>query len=115
MPAVTVESTPRLPRIPEPDPRTTEERAVCSVTAALQGLGETLTVEATTTAGTRTPDFGVLVLGGLPIREPIAHRGPFVMNTEAGVLQAIEDFNNGRLGFENAGRLPHTAPGEDAS
>jgi redox-sensitive bicupin YhaK (pirin superfamily) len=41
----------------------------------------------------------VLLLGGLPIREPIAHHGPFLMNTRAEIVQAIEDFNAGRMGL----------------
>jgi redox-sensitive bicupin YhaK (pirin superfamily) len=40
----------------------------------------------------------VLLLGGRPIREPIVHHGPFVMNTKAEILEAIEDFSAGRLG-----------------
>jgi redox-sensitive bicupin YhaK (pirin superfamily) len=40
----------------------------------------------------------VLVIGGVPLREPIARYGPFVMNTRAEILQAIEDFENGRFG-----------------
>ena len=40
----------------------------------------------------------VLLLGGAPIREPIAHYGPFVMNTRQEILDAIEDFNAGRMG-----------------
>ncbi len=44
----------------------------------------------------------ILVMGGRPIREPVAWGGPFVMNTRAEVMQAFEDYQAGRLGSEPA-------------
>jgi redox-sensitive bicupin YhaK (pirin superfamily) len=40
----------------------------------------------------------VVLLGGVPIREPIAHYGPFLMNTRDEIRQAIDDFQAGRMG-----------------
>ncbi|WP_334174164.1 pirin family protein [Pseudoxanthobacter sp.] len=40
----------------------------------------------------------VLVLSGAPIDEPVFGHGPFVMNTRAEIIAAVEDFNGGRFG-----------------
>jgi redox-sensitive bicupin YhaK (pirin superfamily) len=47
----------------------------------------------------------VLLLGGLPIREPIMQYGPFVMNNREEIAQAIEDYQAGRLGVIPADQL----------
>lgn len=43
-------------------------------------------------------DARVLLIAGQPLGEPIAQYGPFVMNTEAEIYQAIQDFRAGKLG-----------------
>jgi redox-sensitive bicupin YhaK (pirin superfamily) len=49
----------------------------------------------------RGPDSGhgrALLLAGTPLREPVARYGPFVMNTRREILEAIDDYNSGRMG-----------------
>lgn len=53
--------------------------------------GETFTVKA-------SENSIVLILSGEPIKEPIASHGPFVMNTRQEIMQAFEDYDNGKFG-----------------
>ena len=46
-------------------------------------------------------ELDVLLIAGVPLGEPVARYGPFVMNTEAEILQAIEDYRGGRMGEIN--------------
>ncbi len=39
-----------------------------------------------------------LILNGQPLNEPVVAHGPFVMNTRAEIVQAIRDYNNGKMG-----------------
>ena len=60
---------------------------------AVHGPGDPVVLQA-------APDqsLDVLLLGGQPLREPVAAHGPFVMNTRAELQQAFDDFQRGRLG-----------------
>ena len=62
------------------------------------GPGDALTLRAADRIDGPGDDLDVLLLGGMPIGEPIVHYGPFVMNNKAEIIQAIEDFNAGRMG-----------------
>jgi quercetin 2,3-dioxygenase len=40
----------------------------------------------------------VLLIGGVPLKEPVVRYGPFVMNTEDEIRQAVIDYQAGRMG-----------------
>jgi len=76
----------------------TDERPIHTGQSALFGAGDYLTVAASGSQESRSPKLDVIILGGRPIREPLAWAGPFVMNTKAEVLAAYEDYQRGRFG-----------------
>ncbi|HNP55720.1 MAG TPA: pirin family protein [Gordonia sp. (in: high G+C Gram-positive bacteria)] len=65
---------------------------------AVLGKGDTITVAAESSQDSHRPAMEVLLLGGQPIREPVVAYGPFVMNTRQQLVEAIEDYQAGRLG-----------------
>jgi hypothetical protein len=92
-----------------------EGRPVRTGQLVVFGPGDWMSVRADDRLGSRTSQFEVLVLGGQPIREPVEHYGPFVMNTRAEIAQALEDFQAGRLGSIPANALmPHVPDPEPA-
>ncbi len=85
-----------------------EGRPLAGGQLALLGSGEHITIEAAASQSIASPTLEVLVLGGVPLREPVFHYGPFVMNTRAEVIQAVEDYQSGRLGVIPEGAImPH--------
>lgn len=76
-----------------------ESAAVRMGQTAVLGAGDYITITADERQESRAPKLEVVVLGGRPIREPIAWAGPFVMNTRQEVIDAYEDFQKGRFGL----------------
>ena len=75
-----------------------ERRPFRSGQLAVFGAGDAITVASSAQQDSRVDALDVFILGGEPIREPVAAYGPFVMNTKAELIQAFEDFQAGRLG-----------------
>jgi redox-sensitive bicupin YhaK (pirin superfamily) len=65
---------------------------------AVFGAGDAVTISGEGGDNESTGMMEVIILGGQPIGEPVAHYGPFVMNTREELVQAVEDFQSGRFG-----------------
>ena len=77
-----------------------EERVQIKSGQTIQfGEGEFINVTASMVQDSRSDDLELLILGGQPIREPIAWGGPFVMNTEQELMAAFKDYQTGKLGI----------------
>ncbi len=77
--------------------------------AILFGDGDHVVVGAAEEQDSNAPELEVVLLGGLPIREPIAWYGPFVMNSQEELQQAFADYKSGKMGEIPADHyVPHS-------
>lgn len=80
---------------------------------AVMGAGDRISVVADSVSDKyRGTALELLILGGRPIREPVVHYGPFVMNSKAEVIEAFEDYQSGKFRSIPANALePHRGGG----
>ncbi len=82
--------------------------------AVVFGKGDSIVLTADEEQDSKAPELEILLLGGLPIREPMAWYGPFVMNTQEELQEAFADYQAGKLGVIPPDVVPHTSGvGED--
>src|SRR3954470_12440097 len=68
------------------------EKAVVEGQMALLGAGDAVRLRGGVGGGR------LLLLAGVPVKEPVARYGPFVMNSESELMEAVRDFQTGRMG-----------------
>ena len=91
----------------------TEQRPIHVGQMVVFGDGDTITLSADRKQD-ESQNLEVLLLGGRPIREPVVHYGPFVMNTKEEIAQALQDYQAGKLGTIPAQPVPHRHAGDVA-
>jgi redox-sensitive bicupin YhaK (pirin superfamily) len=75
---------------------------------AVLGSGDRITITAEAHQDSHRPALEALLLGGKPIREPVFHYGPFVMNSKPELIKAIEDYEAGKFGaIPDDALMPH--------
>ncbi|HAN70465.1 MAG TPA: pirin, partial [Actinobacteria bacterium] len=85
-----------------------ERRPFSAGQLAVLEQGDSVVISADDRQESRTPSLEVFLLGGVPLREPVAAYGPFVMCTKAELVEAFEDYQAGRLGTVPADAIqPH--------
>ncbi|WP_433578394.1 pirin family protein [Nocardia brasiliensis] len=89
-----------------------ERRPVREGQLAVFGQGDAITVSADAAQHNRSGELEMLLLGGQPIKEPVVQYGPFVMNTRAEIIQAMDDYQAGRMGNIPAEHLAGRRLGE---
>jgi redox-sensitive bicupin YhaK (pirin superfamily) len=75
-----------------------ERRPIRTGQLAVLGGGDAIRVGANPQQDSHHPALDVYIMGGLPIGEPVAWYGPFVMNTHEELARAFDDYRAGRLG-----------------
>ena len=60
--------------------------------------GDTLRITADAKQDSRSSNYEVMLIGGVPLREPVIQYGPFVMTTKEEIMEAFEDYQSGRFG-----------------
>jgi redox-sensitive bicupin YhaK (pirin superfamily) len=75
-----------------------EHTAITAGQLAVLADGDHLVLRADARIDGPVAALDVVLLGGRPIREPVAWYGPFVMNTRAEIVQAFDDYEKGRMG-----------------
>jgi len=87
-----------------------ERRPFSAGQLAVLEQGDSVVISADDRQESRSPNLEVFLLGGVPLREPVAAYGPFVMCTKAELVEAFEDYQAGRLGTVPADAIqPHRA------